>query len=187
MRLCYTLFEGCDINLFLIGNCCVNADYCVPLAGCCGHYSAALDQNTDDKSKGVCVSTALTGTAAGEASSTGFVLPFFISPALPLWPLLPNLTLLWEQKLCLENELGTNRAGEKDLPRDPMASQPVRRGRVLPVLSCAPHSSSQVPGSVFHPLGWWWVGRETDPFLFFPLSLFEENLPLVTLLTWDQL
>lgn len=101
----------------------------------------------------VCVRTALTGTAAGEASSIGFVLPLFVSPALPLWPLLPTLTLLWEQKLWLENELGTNRVEERDLPRDPMASQPVRRSRVLPVLSCVPKSGSQMPGSVFHPLG----------------------------------
>lgn len=54
----------------------------------------------------VCVTTALTGTAAGEAPSIVFILPLFVSPTLPLWPLVLNLTLLWEQKLWQENELG---------------------------------------------------------------------------------
>lgn len=69
----------------------------------------------------MCVTTALTGTGAGKASSIVFILPLFVPPALPLWPFVPNLTLLWEQKLWQENEVGTNRIGEKDLPRDPVA------------------------------------------------------------------
>lgn len=72
--------------------------------------------------RGVCVTTALTGTGTGEASSIVFILPLFVSPALPLWPLLPDLILLWAQKLWQENEMGTNRSGEKDLPRHPVAS-----------------------------------------------------------------
>lgn len=70
----------------------------------------------------MCVTTALTGTGAGEVSSVVFILPLFVSPASPLWPLVPPLTLLWEQKLWQEHEMGTNRSGEKDLPRDPVAS-----------------------------------------------------------------
>lgn len=50
MRLYYTLFEPCDIKLFITRSCCVNADHCVPLAGCCGYYRVALCENTDDKS-----------------------------------------------------------------------------------------------------------------------------------------
>lgn len=49
MRLYYTLFEPCDINFFITRSCSVNADCCVPLAGCCV-YSVALCENTDDKS-----------------------------------------------------------------------------------------------------------------------------------------
>lgn len=50
MRLYYTLFEPCDINLLIIRKCSVNADCCVPLAECCEYYSVALCENTADKS-----------------------------------------------------------------------------------------------------------------------------------------
>lgn len=88
----------------------------------------------------VCVPTALAGTAAGEASGVFYPSPFCISC---FTPLVPILTLLWEQKLWLENELGTDRVGEKGLPM-----VPVKR-KVLPVLSCAPQSSRDLLGRVF--------------------------------------
>lgn len=173
MRLFYTLFEPCDINLFITRNCSVNAGCSVPLAGCCGYYSVALCANTDDKSwccksKGVCVSTALAGTAAGEASAIVFILPLFVSPTLPLRPLVPTRPSSGN-RTCSRKWAGTNRMGEKDLPRDALAS--VRRSGVLPLLSlvlCSPEQQSGAWQCVPPSGKMWWVGRETDPFLFFP-------------------
>lgn len=181
MSLYYTLFEPCDINLFITRNCSVNADCCVPLAECYGYYSVALCENTDDKSwccksKGVCVTAALTGTAAGEASSIIFILPLFVSPALPLWPLVPNLTLLWEQQLWQENELGPIGLGRRTSPEMPWPlSGGVGCCQFCPS-SCAPQSSSQVLGSVFHPLGRCdeWEGRLTL-FFFSPQSIWGKS------------
>lgn len=67
----------------------------------------------------VCITTALTGTASGEASSIVFILPLFVSPVLPLWPLVPNLTLLLELKLWQENELGLIGLGRRISPGMP--------------------------------------------------------------------
>lgn len=129
--------------------------------------------------------TALTVTAAGEASSIVFILPLFVCPALPLWPLVPHLTLLWEQKLWQENELGTDRSGRRISPG--MLWQPVRRSGVLPVLSCGP-VLPRAAASAWEPVPpsgkMWWVGRETGPFLFFP-SVFLRKIYL-WLLYWQE-
>lgn len=112
----------------------------------------------------VCVTTALPGTAAGEASSMVFILPFLslllypFGPWLPAWPSSGNRSVAGRWAGDWQDWEG--------FPRDAVAS--VRSSGMLPFVLCAPQSSSQVLGSVPPSGKVWWVGRETDPFLFFP-------------------
>lgn len=192
MRLYNTLFELCDINLFITRSCSVNADCSVPLAGCCGYYSVALCENTADKSwccksKGVCVTTALTGQLQGSLPALFVSFPFFVFPTLPLQPLVPNQTLLWEQNLQQENELGPIGLGRRislgihGLCQEEQGAASSALGPVLPraAARCLGACSTLWEGVM--------SGKGDWPLSFFPLSLFEENLPLVTLLTGDQL
>lgn len=52
----------------------------------------------------MCDQLQLQAEAQGEAFS--IIFPFLVSPALPFWHSVPNLTLLWEHNLWQENEMG---------------------------------------------------------------------------------
>lgn len=180
MRLYYTLFEPCDINLFMMRSCSVHAQVCVPLAGCCAvtellcwtHWWQVLMLQ---EQRWVCP-TALTVTAAGEASSIVFILPLFVSLLYPFGPWFPTWPSSGNRSCGRKMSWGLIGVGEGS-PQGCCGSLSGGVGcyQFCPVVLCSPEQQP-VPGSLFHPLARCdeWEGR-LAPFFFSPQSFWGKS------------
>lgn len=183
MGLYYTSFEPCDTNLFIMSKCRL---LCAPgwvlwILQCCCVWKHWWQVLMLQEQRCVCVTTALTGTAAGEASSIVFILPLFVSPALPSW----FSTWPSGNRSCgRKTSWGLIGLGRRISPG---MLWPLSGGggcyQLCPMLP-EQHSGAWECSTLWEDV---MSGKGDWPFSFFPLSLFEENLPLVTLQTGDQL
>lgn len=177
MRLYYTLFEPCDINLFMMRSCSVHAQVCVPLAGCCAVTELLYtDKSWCCRSKGGCVPLHSLWQLQGRLLALFLSFPFLYLLLYPFGPWFPTWPSSGNRSCGRKMSWGLIGVGEGS-PQGCCGSLSGGVGcyQFCPVVLCSPEQQP-VPGSLFHPLARCdeWEGR-LAPFFFSPQSIWGKS------------